>query len=78
MDLIVNDDELTDTVMINEEMRSDAASGFVITDNKEVIVKYYIQGKYGHVDCLGYGLLHLKLNKDNTWEISPEFVMDEF
>lgn len=76
MDLTISDEELTNTILRNEEMCSDAASGFVVTADNELIVKYYIEGKYGHVDCLGYGLLHLKLNKDETWDIEPEFVLD--
>lgn len=76
MDVMDNDEEINEAVLRNEEMRSDAASGFVITDDNELIVKYYIEGKYGHVDCLGYGLLHLTLNEDNTWNMEPEFVLD--
>jgi len=29
-----------------------------------------------HVVSLGYCLLHLKLNNDEKWEITPEFVRD--
>jgi hypothetical protein len=70
--------DLEETIMSDIEMVSDPTSGFVVTDDGEVIVKYYIQGQYGHFDCLGYGLLHIKLDKDNSVSITPEFVSDEF
>lgn len=76
MEVMDSDEELNATILRNEEMRSDAASGFVVTDDNELIVKYYISGKYGHVDCLGYGLLHLTLNEDNSWSVEPEFALD--
>lgn len=76
MDVTERDEDIINTISRDEEYRSDAASGFVVTEDNELIVKYYIEGKYGHADTLGYGLLHLTLNDDETWNIKPEFVFD--
>ncbi|WP_143002025.1 hypothetical protein [Pseudobutyrivibrio sp. 49] len=64
------------TVMSAYDSKSDCASGFVVTDNGELLVKYYISGAYGHSDTFGYGVLHLTLDKENKWTIKPEFVLD--
>ena len=37
----------------------------------------YMQGMGGHVDTLGYCLMHLTLNRDDTWnQERSEFVLD--
>ncbi len=68
--------DLEETVMSAYDSKSDCASGFVVTDNGELIVKYYISGIYGHSDTFGYGVLHLTLDKENKWIVKPEFVFD--
>ena len=68
--------DLEEYVMNGYDNISDPASGFVVTDDGELLVKYYISGVYGHSDTIGYGILHMTLDKDNKWTIKPEFVFD--
>ena len=73
------EEEIDKNLSGNQERRADLASGFVVseTDGKpELIVKYYTEGVMPHVVSLGYCVLHLKLNNDEKWEITPEFVRD--
>ena len=73
------EEEIDKNLSGNQEREADLASGFVVseTDGKpELIVKYYTAGVMPHVVSLGYCLLHLKLNNDEKWEITPEFVRD--
>lgn len=61
-------------------MIGDAASGFAVKENadgsQELVIKYYLSGLYGHADCFGYGIVHLQLNEDNTWEMEKSFAVD--
>lgn len=68
--------DLEEYVMNGYDDISDPPSGFVVTDDGELLVKYYISGAYGHSDTFGYGVLHMTLDKDNKWTIKPEFVFD--
>lgn len=61
---------------------ADAVSGFTVLypeegGNPVLIAKSYISGLLAHADCLGYGLTHLRLLEDNTWQVSYSFVYDE-
>jgi hypothetical protein len=64
----------------DEWTRSDSASGFVVKDNGgklELVVKFYIQGIGGHVDTLGYGLMHFVLGSDGKMtQTGSEFAVD--
>ena len=66
---------LEEGLMTAYDMRADCPSGFVVTDDGEMLVKYLISGVYGHADTLGYGVLHLKLNENDEWSATPEFVL---
>ncbi len=68
--------DLEETIMTAYDNISDPPSGFVVTDDGQLLVKYYISGAYGHSDTIGYGILHMTLDKDNKWTIKPEFVFD--
>lgn len=73
------EEEIDKNLSGNQEREADLASGFVVSENDgkpELIVKYYTEGVMPHVVSLGYCLLHLKLNNDEKWEITPEFVRD--
>ena len=64
------------------ESAADAVSGFTVLypeegGNPVLIAKSYISGLLAHADCLGYGLTHLLLLEDNTWQVSYSFVYDE-
>ena len=67
---------LEEEIMHAYDTMADCASGFVVTDDGEMLVKYLIQGAYGHFDALGYGVLHLTLDEKNQWIMTPEFVLD--
>jgi hypothetical protein len=75
-------DELSKTEAFfknNEIIEGDFPSGFAVENNgkfTELIIKYYIQGKEGHSDNLGYVLEHLILGADHTWSERAEFVID--
>lgn len=61
-------------------IKGDSASGFVVKGyggKRELIIKFYMQGMGGHADTLGYCLMHLTLNSDDTWnQERSEFVLD--
>ena len=61
-------------------IKGDSASGFVVKGyggKRELVIKFYMQGMGGHVDALGYCLMHLTLNSDDTWnQERSEFVLD--
>ena len=61
-------------------IKGDGASGFVVKGyggKRELIIKFYMQGMGGHADTLGYCLMHLTLNSDDTWnQERSEFVLD--
>jgi beta-lactamase regulating signal transducer with metallopeptidase domain len=61
-------------------IKGDSASGFVVKGyggKRELIIKFYMQGMGGHADTLGYYLMHLTLNSDDTWnQERSEFVLD--
>lgn len=62
-----------------QTISGDAASGYSVYEDAEgtqLIIKYYLSGLEGHVDCFGYGLVHLKLLEDNTWEMRISFAVD--
>jgi beta-lactamase regulating signal transducer with metallopeptidase domain len=62
-------------------IKGDSASGFVVKGyggKRELIIKFYMQGMGGHADTLGYCLMHLTLNSDDTWNLErSEFVLDK-
>lgn len=65
------------------EYASDAVSGFtVVEDAKDhrpvLVIKQYLMGYLGHVDCFGYAVSFLKLHEDNTWETEYAYLPDSF
>lgn len=67
---------------IFQKISGDAVSGFtVITlpDEKKpvLILKSYLSGVLGHIDCIGYGITELRLNDDNTWDVKYSFILEE-
>lgn len=71
---------LAEDALDTEQLISgDAASGYTVYKNEDelqLILKYYLSGLEGHADCFGYGLVHLQLQSDNTWNVETSFAVD--